>query len=233
MEHLLFSFFHQYFVSLAWRQVINHMATFNREVLNNCTDDYMLFLTLPAIQLSLLCNGHAFIWFSHTMTILALQQMVSFLLEMLFSLYHASSNFGRTYLSWRFGWINYVTKSKPPQPVSFPYHCKGTWAVSSAHVTERKWNHINSKRHFIWYSTIQNIKTIIWHMHNINAISYRWTWCASVMVYSSLDILKVSLQEAPTELRPQMDCYMLHYVLTSTNVSQMQLTTLGRIPSPL
>ena len=48
-----------------------------------------------------------------------------------------------------------------------------------------------------------------------------------------LEILKVSLQEAPTELRPQMDCYMLHYVLTSTNVSQMQLTTLGRIPSPL
>lgn len=101
--------------------------------------------------------------------------------------YHASSSFGRTYLSQEFGWIIYVTKSKPPQPVSFPYPCKEqrwAWAGSSAQVRERKWNHISSKWHFFWFSTIQNIKTIIWHMHNTNAISYQWAWCASVMVYS-------------------------------------------------
>lgn len=59
---------------------------------------------------------------------------------MLLSLYHASTNFGRTYLSQDFGWIIYITKSKPPQPVSFPCHCKEqrwNWAVSSAHVTEK------------------------------------------------------------------------------------------------
>jgi hypothetical protein len=56
MEHLLFSFVIKYLVSLAWRQVI-HMAKINSKVLNNCTDDYMLFLTLPPIQLSLHVNN--------------------------------------------------------------------------------------------------------------------------------------------------------------------------------
>ena len=64
------------------------------------------FLPCQPYNLAYYVNEHAFIWFSHSMTVLALQQKASFLLEMLFSLYYASSNFGRTYLSQDFGWIS-------------------------------------------------------------------------------------------------------------------------------
>lgn len=111
--------------------------------------------------------------------------------------------------------------------------CHGVAAPDNPHagsrtvITDHIFPQLIIQRNFFLYTTI---RTIIWYVHNINAISNRWTWCASVKVYSR------TIQGVPSrgtyKIKTTNGCYRSNYVLTSTNVGQIQLTTLGWILLP-